>query len=75
MKKKEKIVEIEINEEEQKEIIETLIAMGQHNKINPLKFVIAMISLISTICETEGVDLNHLLDLYFDDDESSTVLH
>lgn len=73
MSKKEKVIEIEITEKELRDIINDLITMGQYKQYHPIKFVYAMIKLVDTICETEKVDINNILSLYFDNNDDTTL--
>lgn len=66
MKSEEEYIEVELNDQEQVEIINDLIALGQYKQIEPLKFVLAMIKLTSTICETEGYGFDNLVSLLGD---------
>lgn len=74
MSKDEEYIDIEITEEEQTEIVNDLITLGQYKKIEPLKFALGLIKLASIICENEQLELSNLVTMMIDD-EVDPYLH
>ena len=59
--KNEEYIEIELDEDEQRNTIKHLIKVGSDHNIHPIKFVFALLQLAYTICETEKYNIDDLL--------------
>lgn len=70
-------IEVELSNDEQRELIRSLMEFGKTNSVHPIKYFFALVQSAKIISDLEGFELSHMLQLLEDHEtnESRSEFH